>query len=547
MKKLSPSRLIFLTILSTLLFLSDDFLQKIYIANNHAELELGYVVAMTAFSAGLWCTGRRWFVMPILLLFASMQLLQLAHISYIGQPLSPVDISRLYSEWGEVSVAAGYAFADHWPVLFAWGIPYTLLFGLFWRYLPQTASRGAWLAMLLVIVALGSKPDRAVKRDMIFFMPGPTRSSLHNSLNAFSYYAMRMSFGRDRVTRPVYVPYRVEPLTVAERPDRIWVILGESVRSDRLSVYGYERDTSPHLVALQHQGLLDIVPGQAASVATGSTIPLLMNGAAEPGNVDEITRKTANLFKLARASGYSTFWVSAQESKLMNNVGEQWLNQYRTREDAPMNYAQLGDRALLGELVSMVAFGRSFGVIHTRAAHILYEEAYAHDAEFKVMWPAATKLGVNQRQSNQYDNALRYFDSLVSDVVEMAKGLPGRTLVIVTSDHGQMLGDEGRWGHNVLTPQVAAVPMLLFSTDGKSRWPQAHVFSHNELHGWLAGQMGWRVINPNAEPSVSWLHGNNPYGDNLVVKITRVGAQTLWSDQQLVSRLASQPKSARHQ
>lgn len=541
MKALTQHRLIFLTILSTLLFLSDDFLQKIYTANNHAELELNYVLAMAAFSAGLWCTGQRWFVMPILLLFASMQLLQLSHISYIGQPLSPVDISRLYSEWGEVSGVLGSAFADHWPVLLAWGIPYTLLFGLFWRYLPQTASRGAWLAMLLVIVALGSKPDRAVKRDMIFFMPGPTRSSLHNSLNAFSYYAMRMSFGRDRVTRPVYVPYRVEPLTVAERPDRIWVILGESVRSDRLSVYGYERDTSPHLVALQHQGLLDVVPGQAASVATGSTIPLLINGVDEPGNIDEITRKTANLFKLAHASGYSTFWVSAQESKLMSDIGEKWLDRHSTREDAPVQYAQKGDRAILERLTRVATSGRSFGVIQTRATHIPYEEAYAHDAAFQVAWPDSASLDINQRQSNRYDNALRYFDSLVVDVMAMATRLPGRTLVIVTSDHGQMLGDQGRWGHNVLTPQVAAVPMLLFSTDGKSRWPREPVFSHNELHGWLASQIGWRVINPNAKPGISWFHGNNPYGDNLFVKIT----QALWSEQQLVSRLESQQSGSK--
>ena len=525
----------FLSLLSMLLLISDDLLQQLYTRNNRAELELSYVLAMMAFSFALWASGRRWFVMPIIMLFASMELLQLAHISYIGQPLSPVDISRLYSEWSEVSAVLPSALPDHWPVLLVWGIPYSLLALLFWRQLPFTRLKGSGVAMLLVVLALVSKPDRATKRDMIFFMPGPTRSSLHNSLNAFSYYAVRMSFGRDRVNRPLFAPYRAERLPGGPLPEHIWVILGESVRGDRLGVYGYERDTTPQLSRLKREGYLRVLPGQAATVATGSTIPLFMNGADEPGNLGEVERKTANLFRLASASGYRTFWISAQESKLMSHVGEQWLDYHATREDAPIDYAREGDEALLAQLDRLPAAERDFGIIHTRSVHIPYEEAYERDAGFTPPWPVSSEMPEQVRKSNQYDNALVYFDRLISRILARAARLPGSTLVIITSDHGQMLGDQGRWGHNVLTPAVASIPMMLYAHPGKPAWPDTPVMTHNALHLWLAGQLGWRIVNPNARPGVTWFHGNNPYGDNLYVRITHTANTQLWDAPRQVS------------
>ena len=532
-------RLLALACLSTLVMLSDDFLQQCYTSNNRAELELSYVAALWAFNLALWITGRRWFVMPIIALFAGMQLLQLSHISFIGQPLSPVDISRLNSEWGEVSAVIPSAAHDHWPVFLAWGLPWSAVAMLFWRCLPTSRIRGAGLAMLMVIVALASKPDRALKRNMTFFMPGPTRSALHNSLNAFSFYVMRMSFGRDRVERPVFVPYRVERMAQANMPDHLWVIMGESVRGDRLGVYGYPRNNTPFLTGLLKQGRLAAIPGQAATVATGSTLPLFMNGIDEPGNIPELERKQTNLFKLARASGYRTFWLSAQESKLMSHIGEQWLDWHSTREDAPLSYARLGDEALLEQIDRMPAARRDFGVIHTRSVHIPYQHAYQHDASFRRPWSDGPELPVNVRQANQYDNALVYLDRLISRIMARAARLPGTTMVIITSDHGQMLGEQGRWGHNVLVPAVASVPMLLFASNGQPAWPQLDVMTHNDLHAWLAARMGWQIHNPNRVPGVSWFHGNNPFGDNLYVEISRANGHVKWAPARQISQSTS--------
>ena len=527
-----------LTLVATFLLLSDDFLQQLYTTHNHAQLEASYVASMLALNLAFWCSGRRWFVMPVLFLFAVMQFFQLAHLSYIGQPLTPVDISRLVTEWDEVSSVVDDAMRAHWPVLLVWGLPYGALAGLYWRYLPQTGVRYVGVPMLLVLAALASKPHRALHFDMIHFMPGPTRSSLHNSLNAFSYSLVRMRAGETVLHEQPYVPYQRIAKASANRPDRLWVVLGESLRADHLGLYGYERDTTPNLTRLHREHRLQVFSGQSASVATGSTIPLFINGVSEPGNLPELRRKTVNLFRLAHEAGWHTFWLSAQESKLLSEVGVTWIDTVKTREDAPLSFARQGDRALLDALKELPTRTPSFGVIHTRAAHIPYEEAYARDSSFKPVWPAHGDISDAQRRVNQYDNALRYTDQLVAELLKYAEQLPGTTWVVITADHGQLLGEQDSWGHNRLKPEVADVPMVIHVNRG--RWPdlpRTPVMTHYVLHGWLARQLGWQVINPNQCDCQSWLQGNDLYGDNLLVEIRDTGPASCWAPVSTLSRL----------
>ena len=526
-ENIKMSGVLLLSLLTTTLMLSDDFLQQIYSVNNHAELELSYVFVMLALNTALWVSGRRWFVLPVIGCFAAMQFLQLAHISYIGQPLSPVDISRLYSERSEVSGVVGSAAAEHWPFLLAWGLPYLALVLLFHRFLPTTRRRWAPVAMLAVIAALASKPQRAMKFDMIHFMPGPTRSSLHNSLNAFSYYLTRMSFGRDRFTRLSYAPYRVSPHPVVSPPDHLWIVLGESLRASRMSLYGYQRATTPHLDALMQQQKLVAMPGIAMSVATGSTIPLFVNGVAEPGNLPALKDKVANLFRLAKASGYRTFWISAQESKLLSDTGEQWIDIRSTREDAPLEFSTKGDRALEGRLDKLLTHRKTFGIIQLRAAHLPYEEAYERDPDFEPPW------GREVSQGDRYDNAMRYVDESLSRLMAKLIGMPGSHEMIITSDHGQLLGEDGLWGHNRLRPEVANVPVIRYAPERSSADFPRSVMTHADLHAWLAGRLGWQVTTPDRPVGVAWFHGNEPYGNNLYIRIDRNG----WSEPQLLSRL----------
>ena len=68
-----------------------------------------------------------------------------------------------------------------------------------------------------------------------------------------------------------------------------------------------------------------------------------------------------------------------------------------------------------------------------------------------------------------YLNELRYMDWVVSSILDQLKesGLLDRTLVIITDDHGEMLGENGGpIGHGwALTPQLANIPLIIMDPD----------------------------------------------------------------------------------
>lgn len=530
--------------LTTLLMLSDDFLQQLYTPNNQAELEFKYVLVLWLINLCLWLSGRRWFINLVLLLFATMELFQLSYISFVGSPITPFDLSKLVSEWGEINHTLSYAFADHWPALVAWGLPWGALFVVFNWGVPRWNLPRSWIALLIVILVLGSKPERATRRDMIAFMPGPTRSSLHNSINVFSYYFTRMAGREMAVDRPDYQPYQIVSDPMADAPENIVLVIPDSTRYDHMSVYGYGRDTTPYLETVSQHPRASVVRGIASSVATGASLPLLFNVINEPGNVPELERGIGNLFRQAKANGYKTFWLSTHESKMLNGVGSRFLDVSLTKEDDLVNVTENGDRALLDWIDQQQWGEKNFIAIVLRSVHSPYRANYdqSENPRYRA-WPTeGSGLTPTEKRANAYDNALLYLDDLYRDArAKLEKQLKGDTVWVLTSDHGQMLGENGLWGHNRLTKAVSHVPMVIDETrdnpqDTAYALPDYDHLSHYELGHWLLSLMGENLVNPNAQANVHYFHSEKLYEDNFYEVVVEKNNQLIFCGRQLLSQ-----------
>jgi glucan phosphoethanolaminetransferase (alkaline phosphatase superfamily) len=528
-------RFILLVLLSSLLMIADDFLQQLYSPSNHAELELEFVFVVFILNACLWGAGQRWLANLVLGIFAGMQLLQLSHISYVGAPLTAIDLSKLFDEREEIGIAIRHALPSHWPVLLAWALPWGALFWLYNRYLRATGWKASVVCVLLVFVILGEKPYRATHKDLVKFMPGPTRSSLHNSHTVFSYYLVRMAFRKMEVEHPPYVPYQLGKTAEGLLAENILVFLSDSARYERQGLAGYSRDTTPRLGARVETGEMLSRHGIAASVATGSSLPLLFNVIREPGNVLELERGMANLFKQARQAGYKTFWLSTQESKLLNGLDISSIDVVITREDEPVDLAQKGDRLILDWLEEQEFGARNFIVVNTRTAHSPYADAYAAQDDFGV-WPDGSQLPYSERQSNAYDNAMRFLDQLQDDSYSwLLQRFPGNSLWVGTSDHGQLVGEGGQWGHNRLEPEVASVPLVVSRHPATEHLPDGFV-SHYQLGKWLLRVMGADLVNRNEVKGVHYLQSDKLYEDNLFLEIHEQGNPLSFCDVSMVSR-----------
>jgi arylsulfatase A-like enzyme len=70
-----------------------------------------------------------------------------------------------------------------------------------------------------------------------------------------------------------------------------------------------------------------------------------------------------------------------------------------------------------------------------------------------------------------YDNSVRYFDDVVRDLFERldGTGVLDETVVFVTSDHGESLGEGGRYEHgSALSPELLRVPLWVHDDDDRT-------------------------------------------------------------------------------
>lgn len=533
-------RLLALASLSCVLLLADDFIQQAFTANNRAELEAGYVATLWVFSLALWLCNLRPVVLTILLLFAVMQLTQLANVSFFGEPLSAIDIRALLLDPGEVGMTARDSLAEHWSALLSVALPYGVLIGLH-GYLPgRVALPSSRWALVLIALVLLAKPYRATYRNLDSFVPGPTRSGLHNSLNAFSAWAVRLAF-KPQVDLPAapFAPYRLSPVPSGAK--HVWLVVADSLRSERLGVYGYERNTTPQLQAYLdgHPSAL-VRPGIAAGVATDVSLPYLLNPIREPGQDHLLRKGELNLFRFAREAGMRTHWISSQESKLLAHLGSRFLDVSITREDHPVRFLRRQDDALLDILDQQAWSARNFVVLNLRTAHLPYAQNYRH-ASVDVPWPDSGP----QAQANAYDNSIHYLDGLLARVIERFEQLEGERYLVITGDHGQRLGENGHWGHNDLVPQVTDVPMIVISRDA----PQALVqglaakrwISHYEIGHWLAARLGTRIDNPNLRRNEHFVHGKLLFSDNYIQRVCETPQGLVHEPPVLLSELLKVP------
>lgn len=534
--------LVALATLSCLLLLADDFLQQLFTANNHAELEAGYVVVLWLFSLGLWLCNLRWLSATILVLFAAMQLMQLANISFFGEPLTAIDIQSLLNDPGEVRETAAHSLAQHWSVLLCVAIPYGLLLTLHWRLPGRISLPESRWALVLIAVVLLSKPYRATYRNLDSFAASPSRSALHNNLNAFSAWAVHLAFKPEVELPPApFTPYALSPsLSEAKH---VWLVVADSLRSDRLGVFGYGRDTTPQLASyLRDHPSAFVRPGIAAGVATDVSLPYLINPIREPGQDSLLRTGDINLFRFAKQAGFRTHWISSQESKLLANLGSRYLDVSITREDHPVRFLKQQDRALLDVLDKQRWGERNFMVLNLRTAHLPYAQNYRHEPE-----PAPWADQGANGQSNAYDNSVHYLDSLLAEVIADFDRLEGERYLIITGDHGQRLGEGGHWGHNDLVPEVSDVPVIVI---GREAQPQVMAslsaerwISHYEAGKWLAARLGTRIDNPNLRPNEHFVHGKLLFTDNFIQRVCETPNGLIHHPPQQLSMLLKQPEA----
>lgn len=267
-------------------------------------------------------------------------------------------------------------------------------------------------------------------------------------------------------------------LLPAEAQDQemlVVLILGESARPDHFQINGYPRSTTPKSLEL---GLVSFGDVTSCGTTTRTAVPCMLTRATlrEPG----LALRETSLVSVFKAAGFNTAWISNQSflgkaNTVVSAIAKESHTVYFNHPQADNVLMSFTDQELLEPLEQVLEKSppRALIVLHTVGSHWLYDHHYPD--EFRMFKPVCTRRSPAscslEEIRNAYDNSILFTDHFISQVIERVRHL--RALVWYVSDHGESLGEEGRWGHGQAEeiPEQRKVPMLVWASP---RYLEAH-------------------------------------------------------------------------
>jgi len=291
------------------------------------------------------------------------------------------------------------------------------------------------------------------------------------------------------------------PALETSRPSVVLIVM-DTVRADHLSLYGYERDTTPNLRALARDSAIytnaisasDITLTSHASLFTGM-YPSWHGAYCSPPEAAygrEIAPQYPTLAELLRKHGYETFGAAANLYLRADFGLERGFGQFRIPRPVPMlsdenrhmfrralrralslafNTTQFDRLYALGADINAELFAALdrrarpnepfFAFINYMDAHFPYvpPEPFGHrtritqddlEAEQEQISHGRSDASVYRRNcESQYDAGIAYVDAQIGKLVDWLKrhNAYDSSMIIVVSDHGESFGDRNRVGH----------------------------------------------------------------------------------------------------
>jgi heptose-I-phosphate ethanolaminephosphotransferase len=255
-------------------------------------------------------------------------------------------------------------------------------------------------------------------------------------------------FGADRASSP-------------PEPEVYVLILGESSRPHDWGLYGYERDTTPHLRTEQNLVVFRDVVSQASY--TKASVPLIITRASAADQDRAGNEKS--IVSAFKEVGFRTYWLSTQTRDPFTGA----INRYSGEADDQTFVERQHDEALLTMTQAMLADtravnGKKFVVVHMMGSHFTYTNRYPR--QFAI-YPDGPGLSERDMLRNSYDNTVLYTDYILSEILQKLKQVNGIAAAIYVSDHGDNIKDDDRqlFGHFHSNELDLPVPMFFWYSD----------------------------------------------------------------------------------
>lgn len=240
-------------------------------------------------------------------------------------------------------------------------------------------------------------------------------------LNDSVYYLMKTNSGKNSTwTNVQYVKKNQETLII---------VLGESMRADHLSLYGYERKTTPVLDTMK--GIYFYKNVYSGGTNTWTSVPAMFT------QFKDMPILSKSIIHLAKDAGFSTYWLSNQTltsewDYSVSSLAKQSDYSFFTANE---KYTELEyDGVLIPKLENILKMKESRNnliVLNFYGSHMAFKDRYPQ--KFNLFRKPNYKSRIEKR-IDQYDNSIYYTDFLLGKIFEIGQKYSAK--VIYFSDHG---------------------------------------------------------------------------------------------------------------
>ena len=334
-------------------------------------------------------------------------------------------------------------------------------------------------------------------------------------------------------------------------PRTLVLIIGESTTRNRMSIYGYPRNTTPQMEQFKKDNpeflvFKDVVSSRPYTI---EVLQQVLTFADEQHPDLYLTQPS--LIHLMKQAGYKTYWITNQQTMTKRNTmltmfSKQADEQFYMNNDRNQSSRQY-DESVFEPFVKVLAEPeeKKFIIIHLLGTHMKYEFRYPKDGEhdrFKDNANIPFKIDdENVDEYNSYDNAISYNDFVTTTLFNLFKNSHTNGFMLYFSDHGEDVYETSP--HDILgrnekvpTRTMYTVPFMLWQSPS---WIASHPnhyqdyvnrkFSTQDLiHTWsdLAG-LNYNLyvpekslVNPNYYEGKRWI--GDPYDKNGLIDFDKL-------------------------
>lgn len=443
----------------------------------------------------------RAFYFTILLIFP---LAELSHYAYFGTLISPYAIPLIVSQAYDIGESffamISYIYA---PIALTLMVMVPVIFALL-RYdekLEKNSFRVRYMGWVVFTLLVFGPIKAFISESAYLFMPNMNSYSVKNLYMAMSWLsASEIQSLVDPKPKPSFKPYQVRQTEHALPANNVVVIMGESLGYEHMALFGADLETSPQLNKLAKNGELIARRAFSCGVSTDVAVPTFFLLKREPENTDMMASGETNLFRMAKERGYTVHYISTQSAAIMKGFIGRYVDHSMTREDFEKNAkGVVFDQVLLDYLKGIDLSKPNFIVLHQRNSHSPYEKYTPQ----KFRHYSYDEANFNDFTRKTYANSLRYTDALLAEMIaHLRQTSPLPFIFFATSDHGELLGENGKYGHGQLDQEIAKVPFLCAFNMKKSLLTDEILkskdgLSHYDMGKFIAASLGYAVNNPN--------------------------------------------------